>query len=126
MAAFNVEEAKAAWEKGLSELGVKELSLEILGGDTDLSKKMDEYLKSQLETNLPGLTITLKEVPFSVRLDLDTKQDYDIQFAGWGPDYQDPFTFLSLWETDGGNNQMSYSNPEYDQLLKDINGKLST
>lgn len=125
MTAFNVEEAKAAWEKGLSELGVKELTLEILGGDSELSKKMDEYLKSQLENNLPGLKITLKEVPFSVRLELDTNQDYDIQFAGWGPDYQDPFTFLSLWETDGGNNQMSYSNPEYDQLLKDINGKLA-
>ena len=48
---------------------------------------MDEYFKSQLESNLPGLTITLKEVPFNVRLDLDTNQDYDIQVAGWGPDY---------------------------------------
>ncbi|MFF2752243.1 peptide ABC transporter substrate-binding protein [Psychrobacillus sp. NPDC058041] len=125
MATFNPEEAKAAWEKGLSELGVTELSLEILGGDTETSKKMDEYLKNQLETNLKGLKISLKEVPFSVRLELDTKQDYDIQVAGWGPDYQDPFTFLTLWETKGGNNQMSYSNPEYDQLLKDINGSLA-
>ncbi|TQR20223.1 peptide ABC transporter substrate-binding protein [Psychrobacillus vulpis] len=125
MSTFNVEEAQAAWEKGLKELGVTELTLEILGGDSDLSKKMDEYLKSQLETNLKGLKITLKEVPFSVRLELDTSQDYDIQVAGWGPDFQDPYTFLSLWETGGGNNQMSYSNPEYDQLLKDINGKLA-
>ncbi|MFJ8064090.1 peptide ABC transporter substrate-binding protein [Psychrobacillus sp. NPDC096426] len=125
MAVFNVEEAKAAWDKGLSELGVTELTLEILGGDSDLSKKMDEYLKAQLEGNLPGLKISLKEVPFNVRLDLDTSQNYDIQVAGWGPDYQDPFTFLSLWETGGGNNQMSYSNPEYDQLLKDINGSLA-
>ncbi|WP_427138409.1 peptide ABC transporter substrate-binding protein [Psychrobacillus psychrodurans] len=125
MAVFNVDEAKAAWDKGLKELGVTELTLEILGGDTETSKKMDEYLKSQLETNLPGLTITLKEVPFNVRLDLDTNQDYDIQVAGWGPDYQDPFSFLSLWETGGGNNQMSYSNPEYDQLLQDINGSLA-
>ncbi len=125
MAVFNVDEAKAAWDKGLKELGVTELTLEILGGDTELSKKMDEYLKSQLETNLPGLTITLKEVPFNVRLDLDTNQDYDIQVAGWGPDYQDPFSFLSLWETGGGNNQMSYSNPEYDKLLQDINGSLA-
>lgn len=126
MAVFNTDEAQAAWQKGLDELGVTELSLEILGGDTELSKKMDEYFKSQLETNLPGLTITLSEVPFNVRLDRDTNQDYDIQVAGWGPDYQDPFTFLSLWETDGGNNQMSYSNPEYDQLLQDINGSLAT
>ena len=117
MATFNADEAKAAWEKGLSELGVTEVSLEILGGDSELSKKMDEYFKSQLEGNLEGLTITLKEVPFNVRLDLDTNQDYDIQVAGWGPDFQDPYTFMNLWLTDGGNNKMSYSNTKYDELV---------
>ncbi|MEK4522848.1 peptide ABC transporter substrate-binding protein [Psychrobacillus sp. FSL W7-1457] len=125
MSTFNVEEAKAAWDKGLKELGVTELTLEILGGDSDLSKKMDEYFKNQLETNLPGLTVTLKEVPFAVRLDLDTNQDYDIQVAGWGPDYQDPYTFMSLWLTDGGNNQMSYSNPKYDELVTSANNELA-
>jgi len=125
MAVYNVEEAKAAWEKGLSELGVTELTLEILGGDSDLSKKMDEYFKSQLEGNLEGLTITLKEVPFNVRLDLDTNQDYDIQVAGWGPDFQDPYTFMNLWLTGGGNNMMSYSNPKYDELVNSAAGDLA-
>ena len=117
MAEFNAKEAKAAFEKGLSELGISELSLEVLNGDTEAAKKTGEYLKNQLEKNLPGLTVKLKEVPFNVRLDLDTTQDYDIQIAGWGPDYQDPYTFMNLWLTGGGNNQMSYSNPEYDKLV---------
>ncbi|MER2260656.1 MAG: peptide ABC transporter substrate-binding protein [Psychrobacillus sp.] len=125
MSTFNVEEAQAAWQKGLDELGVTELTLEILGGDSDVSKKMDEYFKNQLETNLPGLTVTLKEVPFAVRLDLDTNQDYDIQVAGWGPDYQDPYTFMNLWLTDGGNNMMSYSNPKYDELVLSSNNELA-
>ncbi|GGA18064.1 MULTISPECIES: peptide ABC transporter substrate-binding protein [Psychrobacillus] len=117
MAEFNAEEAKAAFDKGLSELGVSELEIELLNGDTESAKKMGEYLKNQLETNLPGLTVKLKEVPFNVRLDLDTNQDYEMQIAGWGPDYQDPYTFMNLWLTGGGNNQMSYSNPEYDKLV---------
>jgi oligopeptide transport system substrate-binding protein len=117
MAVYNVEEAKAAWAKGLEELGKTELTLEILGGDTEASKKMDEYIKSQLETNLEGLKITLKEVPFAVRLDLDTAQDYEIQVAGWGPDYQDPNTFMNLFVTGGGNNMSSYSNKEFDALI---------
>ena len=49
MAEFNAKEAKAAFEKGLSELGISELSLEILNGDTEAAKKTDEYLKTQLE-----------------------------------------------------------------------------
>ncbi|MGN7410348.1 peptide ABC transporter substrate-binding protein [Sporosarcina sp. SAFN-010] len=122
---YNVEEAKEFWEKGLKELGVDSLELEILGGDTDLSKKMDEYFKSQLETNLEGLTIKLKEVPFAVRLELDDTQDYDIQISGWGPDFQDPISFLDLFVTDGTNNLMSYSNKEYDKLIADSKAELA-
>ena len=122
---YDVEEAKELWAKGLEELGVDELKLEILGGDTDLSKKMDEYFKSQLETNLEGLTISLKEVPFAVRLELDGNQDYDIQVSGWGPDFQDPISFLDLFVTDGTNNLMSYSNKDYDQLIADSKADLA-
>ncbi len=122
---YNVEEAQEHWAKGLEELGVETLDLEILGGDTELSKKMDEYFKSQLEGNLEGLSISLKEVPFAVRLDLDGNQDYDIQVSGWGPDFQDPISFLDLFVTDGTNNLMSYSNPEYDQIIEDSKGDLA-
>ncbi|MFX3673273.1 MAG: peptide ABC transporter substrate-binding protein [Paenisporosarcina sp.] len=125
MAGFNVEEAQAAWKKGLDELGVKELTIEYVGGDSDLAKKMDEYFKSQMEGNLEGLTIKLKQVPFAVRLDLDTAQDYEIQSAGWGPDFQDPYTFMNLFITDGGNNKMSYSNKKYDELLAAAAGELA-
>lgn len=122
---YDAEEAKEYWQKGLDELGVTELELEILGGDTELSKKMDEYFKAQLEGNLEGLSIKLKEVPFSVRLDLDTNQQYDIQVSGWGPDFQDPISFLDLFVTNGTNNLMSYSNPEYDALIESSKDELA-
>ncbi|MFD1203949.1 MULTISPECIES: peptide ABC transporter substrate-binding protein [Sporosarcina] len=122
---YDAEEAKEYWQKGLEELGVTELELEILGGDTELSKKMDEYFKSQLEGNLEGLTIKLKEVPFAVRLELDGNQDYDIQVSGWGPDFQDPISFMDLFVTDGTNNLMSYSNPEYDALIESTKNELA-
>ncbi|MDN4607726.1 peptide ABC transporter substrate-binding protein [Sporosarcina highlanderae] len=114
---YDADEAKDYWQKGLDELGVTELELEILGGDSELSKKMDEYFKAQLEGNLKGLKIKLKEVPFAVRLELEGRQDYDIEVSGWGPDFQDPISFLDLFVTNGTNNLMSYSNPEYDALI---------
>ncbi|WP_146549588.1 peptide ABC transporter substrate-binding protein [Rummeliibacillus suwonensis] len=123
---FDATAAKDAWEKGLKELGVKKLTLEFLGDDTDLAKKMDEYMKNQLEKNLPGLTIKLKEVPFQNRIDLDTNQDYDIQFAGWGPDYQDPLTFISLWTSDSAQNKMGYASDEYDKLVKEASTTYAT
>ncbi|MBT2694273.1 peptide ABC transporter substrate-binding protein [Bacillus sp. ISL-55] len=123
---FNAEEAKKYWETGLKELGVDKLELRYLGGDTEAAKKTDAYIKNQLETNLPGLTINLESVPFAIRLERDNAMDYDLQFAGWGPDYGNALSFTDLWITDGGSNRMGYSNEKYDQLIKDAQGKLAT
>ncbi|MCL6570836.1 MAG: peptide ABC transporter substrate-binding protein [Bacillus sp. (in: Bacteria)] len=123
---YDVAKAKELWEKGLAELKTDKVEIEFLGGDTEVSKVMNEYLANQLQTNLPGLKVTLKQVPFEQRLDADTAMDYDLQFAGWGPDYLDPYTFMNLWLTDGGNNKMGYSNPEYDKLVNETATTLAT
>src|SRR5699024_1399802 len=36
----------------------------------------------------------------------------------WGPDYEDPTTFLNLYKTDNPQNSYGYSDDEYDQLLE--------
>ena len=123
---FNAEEAKKHWEAGLKALGKDKLELRYLGGDTEAAKKTDAYIKNQLETNLPGLTVKLESVPFAVRLERDNAMDYDLQFAGWGPDYGNALSFTDLWITDGGSNRMGYANPEYDKLIKDAQGELAT
>jgi oligopeptide transport system substrate-binding protein len=119
-AAYDKDTALEAWNKGLEELGVDSIELELLTDDGEgATKTFNENLAHQLETNLPGLKVNIKPVPFKNRLQLDTDQDYELQVAGWGPDYLDPFTFLSLFVTDGGNNKMGYSNAEYDQLISE-------
>ncbi len=123
---YDPELAQEYWEKGLEELGEDSLEIEYLGDDSDTAKIMSEFLKNQLETNLPGLTLNIKAVPFEQRLDLSTNQDYDIVHSGWGPDFLDPYTWLSLFVTDGGNNEMSYSNPEYDALIESTSTTLAT
>lgn len=122
---YDVDAAKASWEKGLAALGTDKVEVRYLGDDTESAKKIAEYVKNQLETNLPGLTLKVESVPFSVRLDRENTQDYDIQMAGWGPDYLDPMTFSDLWLTGGGNNKMDYSNEKYDQLVKDAQTTLA-
>ncbi|HSJ37862.1 MAG TPA: peptide ABC transporter substrate-binding protein [Planococcus sp. (in: firmicutes)] len=122
---FDAEQAKTFWETGLEEIGETEVTLELLGGDSELAGKMDAYLKEQMETNLEGLTVNLKAVPFGVRLELDEAQDYDMQNSGWGPDYQDPMTFIDLFVTGASHNLMSYSNEEFDNLVEQAKGELA-
>lgn len=124
-AEYSVEEAQEYWKKGLEELGTDSVTIEILGGDTENAKKQQEWFKSQLEKNLEGLTIKLKEVPFNVRLELDETSDYDIQSAGWSPDFQDPISFIELFTENSPQNKMGFVNAEYDQLVEDTKTTLA-
>lgn len=117
---YDIKAAQDYMKKGLEELGLESVKLELLSDDSENAKKSSEYMQGQLMQNLPGLEISIRSVPFNVRLDVNKRQDYDIQMAGWGADYADPINFLELFETGNSNNKASISIPEYDALLEKI------
>lgn len=118
---FDKKEAKNLLEKAKKETGKDKFDIELLTYDQDVSKKAAEFVKEQVEKNLPGVTLKIKQQPFKQKLELESKGDYDISFAGWGPDYPDPTTFLDLFTKDSPHNQTGYDNPEYDKLLEEAN-----
>lgn len=114
----DVETAKKLLAQGLKELGLTKLpKIKFVGGDTDTAKKHTQALQEFWKKNL-GVDVELVNVAFKVRLDMMNKGDFDIVYAGWGADYNDPMTFMDLWVTGGGNNDAGYSNPEYDKLIE--------
>ncbi|WP_414052328.1 peptide ABC transporter substrate-binding protein [Macrococcus animalis] len=116
------ESAKKDWAKAKQELGINALEIELLTVDIDTAKKDAEYFKEQLESNLDGLTVKIKQQPFKQKLDLEAKGQYDLSYSNWFPDYADPMTFLDLYlstETNTG-----YKNPAYDKLIEDAKGPL--
>lgn len=124
----DVAQAKELLKKGMSELGISKLpTITLLGDDTDNAKKYDQALQQMWKQNL-GVNIQIQNVAFKVRLDMMDKGNYDMVFAGWGADYNDPLTFLDMWETNNGNNSAFYSNPEYDKLIDEakVNGDLKS
>ncbi|MCC5804499.1 peptide ABC transporter substrate-binding protein [Rossellomorea vietnamensis] len=121
---FDAKKAADYWAKAKEELGKDSIELELLNYDSDNSKKIGEFLKEQLEQNLEGLTVKIKAQPFKQKLELESKGQYDFSFAGWGPDYPDPMTFVDMFVTDGAHNQMGYSNPEYDKKIEQAKGEL--
>lgn len=118
--------AKEYWKKAKKELGIDTITVELLGDDQDFNKKSTEFLQSALESNLDGLTIKIKTVPYKARLKLDETEDYTLQLTRWGPDYQDPITFLSTTMTGNNYNRSNYSNKEYDKLLTDASTTFAT
>ncbi|ERM92732.1 peptide ABC transporter substrate-binding protein [Caldanaerobacter subterraneus] len=120
----DVAQAKEYLQKGLQELGLSKLpTIKFLTGDSDTAKKYSVALQ-QMWNQALGVQVEIQNVAFKVRLDMMDRGDYQIVLAGWGADYNDPMTFLDMWETNNGNNTAFYSNPEYDKLIEQakVNG----
>ncbi|MCT4781916.1 MULTISPECIES: peptide ABC transporter substrate-binding protein [Exiguobacterium] len=115
---YNVEEAQQLWEAGLEELGTDTVELEFLNYDSETAKQIGEFIKGELEKNLEGISVTIKQQPFNNKLELESAGDFEMSFAGWGPDYQDPMTFVDLFVTDGPYNRGKWSNEEFDALIE--------
>ncbi|MGL4849145.1 MAG: peptide ABC transporter substrate-binding protein [Clostridium sp.] len=114
---FKLDEAEKAWAQAKKELGDK-IEVELLLTDSDGDKKNGEYLQSQLEKNLPGLKVKIKQVPFKNRLDLEASGKYDVVLATYGLNYTDPVALLELWTSDSSINNAFYNSPKYDELVK--------
>ncbi|GAB6463088.1 peptide ABC transporter substrate-binding protein [Bacillus cereus] len=118
LSSYDLQNAKKIWEEAKKELGVEQVNLEFLTFEQDNAKRMAEYIKGDLEKNLQGLTIQIKQQPFKQKLQLEQTGNYDITMANWGPDYKDPISYLELFTTGNPNNKMNYSNSHYDELIK--------
>jgi len=110
--------AAEALQKGLDELGLKkeDLKISMLSDDTDVAKETAAFYKECWTRNL-GVDVEILTMPFKSRIEKLQSDDFLMSSSGWGPDFNDPMTFLDLFETGNGNNHTGYSSAEYDGLL---------
>ena len=118
-AGVSYDKAKAAqlFKEGLKELGQSSISFTLLGDATDTAKKITAYLQSQLESNLPGLTVNVSNVPFKTRLSRSENGQFDVVASAWSADFSDPISFLDLFTSDNSYNNGKWSNAQYDKLV---------
>ncbi|MBA9084287.1 oligopeptide transport system substrate-binding protein [Fontibacillus solani] len=115
----DVEEGKRLWELAKKELGTDKVKLELITSDTDTAKKTSQYLQSQLETNLSGVTIELSNVPTKVRFEKMMSYKFDLALGGWTGDF-DPVSYLNLFFSTYEHNHARYKDETYDSLITKI------
>lgn len=120
---YDVEAAKAELATALQELGVADASaLPVLsfGFNTDAGHDVPAaYMQNQWETNL-GVKSELKGVTFDQFVEERPKLVYSIARNAWGMDYPHPDNILRvLFQSQSGNNDEGYNNPDYDKLIAD-------
>jgi oligopeptide transport system substrate-binding protein len=94
--------------------GLPPISLQILN---DLRQpKLAEAAQAIWSREL-GVNVTIEMNEQKVWLQNQQSMTHQVAFLGWTADFADPITFLSLAQTDNGQNWSGWSNPAYDLLI---------
>jgi len=113
--------AKEHLAKAMEALGVTDpakIDVELLTTDAERTRIEAEVLQNQIQTAL-GITVTIRQVPYKQRLQMESDHEFEMVVTGWVPDYPDPMSYLELWPTGSPYNHGSYSSEVYDGYIKD-------
>ena len=115
----NVEEAKELLNIAMEEEGIEkpeDIVLELLISDTE--RVEGEILQDMLRKNL-GIEIELKQLQFKQKIEQHVAHNYELFLGGWSPDYNDPLTYITVYDSESPYNHASYYNDEFDSYLKE-------
>lgn len=115
---YDVAKAQELWNQAKEELGVDTIELTLLADDDEKNKKISQYIQGEVENNLDGISLQIRNVPKKNRLALSESGDFDIVQTGWGGDFADPINFMELQHSESPYNRGGYSNPEFDELIE--------
>lgn len=114
----NNQVANTYTAKGLTEYYGENYTSMISSSAKDLYKyQPSKALQSMLETQLPGLKLTVTSVPFKTRLARRENGQFQICGSDWIADFGDPISFLELLSSKNSSNYGSWKNSQYDKLI---------
>ena len=120
---FDPEKARSLFQKGIEDLGSNP-TIELLAYDDSTARDIATFLQSQFQENL-GAKINIKVQPFDRKLELESQGNFQLSWQAWIADYNDPMTFLDLFESTSSFNTQKYSNPDYDDLISQARDELN-
>ena len=81
-------------------------TLTYLYNTSDAHKAIGEYLSATLAS--VGITMNLENQEWNTFLNTRKNGDYSVARNGWLADYNDPISFLDMWVTGSGNNDVQF------------------
>ncbi len=89
-------------------------SLTYIYNTLDSHKAIAEYLQGCLAS--VGITMNLENQEWNTFLNTRKSGDYSIARNGWLADYNDPISFLDMWISNSGNNDVQFGKGEHADL----------
>ncbi|WP_247916623.1 peptide ABC transporter substrate-binding protein [Streptococcus oralis] len=113
---YSPEKAKAAFDKAKTELQAKGVTfpihLDIPVEQTDvIAVQQTNSLKQSIESSLGTENVIVyvlqmtdnEKMSITSQAKVPSQKDYDLNGTGWGPDYQDPATYLNILDAKKGS-----------------------
>ena len=113
---YSPEKAKAAFAKAKEELQAKGVTfpihLDIPVEQTDvIAVQQTNSLKQSIESSLGTENVIVdvlqmtdnEKISITSQAKVPSQKDYDLNGTGWGPDYQDPATYLNILDAKKGS-----------------------
>lgn len=114
---YDLTEAKKEWQQAQADLG-DSVKVDLLVSDDDNGKKISEYIQSQLQDNLSGLTITITPQPKNNVNQSRRDKNYELSLSGWIAGSSDLDSYFNLYKTGSAYNYGAYDNDEYTALVE--------
>lgn len=119
----DLEKAKEYLQKGLEELGLKDVSefpeITLSYNTNEAHAKIAQAIQDMWKQNL-GVEVALENVEWAVYIEQLHQGNYQIGRMGWLGDFNDGINFLELFkDKDGGNNDTRWEDPEFQRLLNE-------
>ena len=89
-------------------------SMTYLYNTNESHKAIGEYIQSALAG--VGITLNMENQEWATFLNTRKKGDFSIARNGWLADYNDPISFLDMWVTASGNNDVQYGKGDHAKL----------
>ena len=97
-------------------------SIEVIYNTSGSNREVAEFVQAQWKQHL-GITIPLRAIEWKTFVNTRAKLEYKgfAGGAGWSGDYMDPYTYLGLFATEGGDNGTGWFDPKFVAMLNAAN-----
>ncbi|UQS82633.1 peptide ABC transporter substrate-binding protein [Bombilactobacillus folatiphilus] len=116
---YNVKQARTLWDEGRQEANLpKKLTLKVLGDDQTITKNVAEFLQDELQHNLPGVKVQIRNVPDKTASSETRSGQFNLSQTLWLADFADPISFMGILNSDNPQNYGKYHDDQFDQLYQ--------
>ncbi|GAW72189.1 ABC transporter substrate-binding protein [Lentilactobacillus parakefiri] len=114
-----IHKARSLLAAGKKEAGISgDLKLSIVGDDQDVTKNVAQYLQGQLAAKLPGVKVSIANIPDKAQQARRSEGKFDLAQWYWLADFGDPINYLGILTTNNTMNPGKFSDATYDSLIE--------